>query len=183
MGGGLVRVFETTIGGDSIEDGNLAGEFTATGTEGVGGGVNVSAESGDSRFFMIGGTIGFNTAKIRGGGIHADVSGNVVRLQGNAVVADNRALVEDGGGVFNAGAHFELRDTIFSENTARNGAGLFLDDGTSDSGTANLTRVTIERNEARRTGGGIFNRGFMNLNQSTLTDNLATFFPDIFDQS
>ncbi|MEM7453146.1 MAG: hypothetical protein AAF456_02215 [Planctomycetota bacterium] len=47
---------------------------------------------------------------------------------------------------------------------------------------SNLSGSTVHLNEARRTGGGIFNREFMNLTDSVVENNEATFFPDIFEQ-
>lgn len=183
MDGGQARFWISTIGGDSIEEGNFAGEFRADGTRGVGGGINIAAESGDSRLIMMGGKLGFNTAKISGGGIHAEGAGNVVRMQFDVEVTGNRAFAGDGGGIYNFGSHMEIRDSVFSQNKARNGAGLYLGQGPYNSGSANLTSVTFQQNEARRTGGGIFKRTFMNLRASNFIDNTATFFPDFFDKT
>jgi len=157
--------------------GNLAGQFRADGTRGFGGGVNVAKPDGGSRVFMIGGTVGFNVSKIRGGGGSLNGTGNVVRFQRNVSVTNNVALVQDGGGIFNDGGHLELRDSVFSSNASRSEGALIM-----ESGSSRLSGVQVNANEARRAGGGVFNRGFFKSIDSVIENNSATTFPDLFDE-
>ncbi len=176
--GGQVRLFQSTIGGPDVEDGNRAGQFVADGTRGFGGGVNLANQNGGSRFFMIGGMVANNIAKIQGGGISASYRNNVIRLQNQVAVSMNQALAEDGGGIYNDGAHLEIRIADISENVARNGGGIY-----QESGSLNLLDSTIQSNEARRTGGGLFFEGTFYRVSSIISDNLARFFPNIFERN
>ena len=176
--GGQVRLFQSTIGGPDVEDGNRAGQFVADGTRGFGGGVNLANQNGGSRFFMIGGMVANNIAKIQGGGINANYGNNVVRLQNQVAVSMNQALAKDGGGIYNDGAHLEIRTADISENVARNGGGIF-----QESGSLNLLDSAIQSNEARRTGGGLFFEGTLYRVSSIISDNLARFFPNVFERN
>ena len=62
-----------------------------------------------------------------------------------------------------------MTDTTISTNAAgQTGGGLF------NTGTAQLTRVTLDHNTAPR-GAAIYNEGELELNTSTLSDNTATY--------
>ncbi len=184
VSGGDVILFESTVGGETTAEGNRAGQFTADGTQGLGGGAFVRSNVG-ARFEMFGGTIGSNIARISGGGIATLASdrpegipdSRSVVFQLGVNVTANRALAADGGGIYNGGAHLELRDSVFAENTARNGAGIFAESGSS----INLLGSEIRQNVARRTGGGIFDRGVLRLIESDVSDNQATFHTNIFE--
>ncbi len=172
---GRASLFSSIVGGEGLGAANVAGEFVEGGTLGLGGGIYVSSasESG-SRLFMSGGEVGFNVAKISGGGI-TSLTGSVVRLENNVLVSTNRALVSGGGGIFNDGAQLTLRDSVFEENTARDGGGIL-----HQAGTADFLRSTIRLNEARQFGGGMFSNAFFVLNETPIIDNEARVGPDLF---
>ena len=175
VAGGSARLFSSTIGGDSLAEGNLAGVFGVTGL-GNGGGVFVSGGSG-TRFQMNRGQISSNTAVLSGGGL-LSLAGNVVRFDNGVQVTSNRALSQDGGGAYNHGAHFEIRDAVFEGNTARRGAGIF-----NNVGSATLTNSVLTDNTARLEAGGFYNRSVFGSIGSEITDNFATTFPNVFDET
>lgn len=177
VGGGNVTIFYSTIGGDSLEQGNVAGTYGANGSPGRGGGIYMSgaADSG-TRLRMVNGQISFNTATVAGGGMWNN-KGNVIRLQNGVEVLNNRAMREDGGGAYNHGGHYQLLDAVFESNSSRRGAGIF-----NNIGSATLIQSTLTNNTARTIAGGFFNRQTFNFFNSTVQDNLAPSFPDFFDE-
>jgi predicted outer membrane repeat protein len=173
--GGNVSLFRTNVGGDSPDSGNLAGQFSADGTHGIGGGVHIGNSEDGSRFFMSSGVLGNNIAKIAGGGLASVSPNSVARFQNGVRVISNRALVEDGGGVFVDSSHLEVRDSLFEQNSARDGGGIFL-----DKGSGNVLGASVQSNTARLTGGGIFAKGFLRLSDSsTVENNVAPSFPNV----
>lgn len=176
VAGGSARLYSTSIGGSGQDNGNLAGVYGGSATEGKGGGVFVSGGIG-TRFQMNGGKISTNSATVSGGGI-LSLAGAVVRLDNGVEVTRNRALREDGGGAYNHGAHFEIRDAVFEGNLARRGAGIF-----NNVGSATLTGSVVSENRARLEGGGFYNRwSFLSID-SDISENVASQFPDIFDET
>ena len=168
---GRAIVSNTTIGGDSIAEGN-----SASGATGRGGGIFVQNVDGESRVDIFRGQINFNTAMLSGGGIFSNVTGTTVRMTNSAEVRGNQALTLNGGGLFNNGAHLQIDNIRLTENLAFNGGGLFL-----NSGSANILNSLVDSNEAEQTGGGIYNLDFLNILDSIVEGNLASFFPNIFD--
>ena len=145
------------------------------------------------------------TVEIRGGlfenNIASDSGGAVAAGRGiNDIVVfpsqngatqfiGNRALAGDGGAISNP-LSTRIRDAVFSENTARNGGGIFVGDpnvtidGIPLSGQLILFGAQITENDARVNGGGVFlasNATFIN-NSSTINLNTATNGADIFEE-
>ena len=120
-----------------------------------------------------------NTAVRYGGGI--DNRGGAVAIQGG-VLNDNRVTYAEGTGgavnnwySYNAATGQQLQgtltmtDTTASTNDAgQRGGGIF------NTGTAQLTRVTLDHNTAPR-GAAIFNEGQLELDTSTLSNNAAIY--------
>lgn len=190
IAGGTTLLFSTTIGGDSLAEGNFAGVFgddpvQGPGTfdivriseRGRGGGVFMSGtvDSG-TRFQMRQGKVSNNVARITGGGLFNSV-GNVIRFDNGVEVTDNRALLDAGGGVYNDGGHYEIRDAFFSGNAARQGAGIF-----NNLGSVNLIRTEVIDNTARLEAGGFYNRAIYQIAGSRIADNFAAEFPNFFNE-
>jgi hypothetical protein len=148
-----------------------------------------------------------NTAK-RGGGIYTVGNGAStlahVFLQGNAATQSGGGLANEsvpggtlltdttvayntapnGGGIWNNGVLTMTNSTLLSNTAANLGGGLKNENDAS----AVLLGVTIDNNRAQNgAGGGIHSRGFMGLDQVTLSNNvggtdggaLALYFPAV----
>ena len=110
----------------------------------------------------------------RGGGIYNE-SGGSLNLNGTTV-AYNTA-VNNGGGIYNAGALTLINSTLSTNESYRpaasvndaHGGGLY----NANSATSTISFSTVALNSAR-VGGGILNRGVVTLGSSIVADNLAT---------
>ncbi|MFK7770291.1 MAG: hypothetical protein AB8B55_23980 [Mariniblastus sp.] len=186
VAGGTAMLFSTTIGGDSLAEGNFAGVFEedqgnsfyweATAGRGAGVFMSGSVDSG-TRFQMSKGKVSNNIARMSGGGFY-NLPGNVIRFDNGVQVTNNRALIEGGGGAYNSGGHYEIRDAVFANNTARQGAGIF-----NYLGSVNLTNTNLSNNTARRIAGGFYNRSSYRFISSSIADNFAAEFPNFFDET
>ena len=188
-GGGLsirnsnATLFQTNVG--SLEgDGNRAGNLTGfdgsrqpvESFNGVGGGISVA----NSNLTIIGGVIANNVATNHGGGLESSISNVTTRAafgEQRTVFQDNRALVGDGGAVYSSNDDLRLRDSIFENNTSRNGGGFFL---RVDS-QLDLAGSVVRFNEARRAGGGLFIDEGVAINLDGVESNTAPSGPDVFE--
>ena len=141
---------------------------------------------------ILGGLFENNIATDSGGAVAAGRGFNEIVVSpsrnGATQFIGNRALAGDGGAISNP-LSTRIRDAVFSENTARNGGGIFVDDpnvtvgGLPLSGQLRLSGAQITENEARVNGGGVFlasNATFIN-NSSNISSNTATNGADIFE--
>lgn len=182
--GGSATVFRSNIGLANSGMGNSAGPLPASPEllGGLGGGIFFS--SSNQTLTVIGGTIGANLASRSGGGMWLAPSTKLVlrsaaptagSITHEASVRGNTALANDGGGIYSDGAELEIRDALFAGNTSRNGAGLYLNNG-----SVRLTNSNVGGNAARRVGGGIVQRNVVaSLFGSTVSGNTAPLNPDI----
>ena len=127
---------------------------------------------------------------VMGGGIYNDGSGsggNATLNVLNSTLSDNRAGSGGGAGIYNNGSgggnatlsvlNSTLRDNIanaFPSATAH-GAGIY-NDGSSGRTTLTVLNSTISNNSVigqRGSGGGIYNRGTLNVRNSTFSGNFA----------
>ena len=183
--GGEATLFETNVG--SLDgDGNRAGispnqqpEFGAQfSTRGEGGGIYAF----NSDLTVFGGVIANNVANTVGAGVYSRETDVIFRAafgENDTMVIGNRALQEDGGGLFAFGGNLNLVDAVFEENTSRNGAGIFA----TEDAELRLAGSVVQSNEARRSGGGLFiDEGVeFNLDDVTIEANSAVFGPDVFE--
>ena len=173
--GGIVLLRDTAIGGADAEFGNFAGVAQGADPNGAGGGIFVSDDV--IRLRVDGGVIANNAASLTGGGINA--SAGIVSLVNGVEVTNNRALRADGGGVYTDGVtSFAAVDAIFEGNTARDGAGLF-----NNEGRLFLSGSFVNNNDARRVAGGVYNRDFVGLTNTDISGNSALRDADFFEEA
>jgi hypothetical protein len=150
-GGEKGRVFE--VYGSNVQV-TLAG-MTITGGDGY--------EPNDTRFWQCasdgGAILNFATLKLQGG----IVSGNTAYQGGTS---------SDGGGIFNGGT-LTLSGSTVSNNGAWDGGGIYNAVTGIYNGAGNLTisSSTLTGNRAYDEGGGIYNKGTMAVNYSSVTGN------------
>jgi len=167
-GGAYLGVNNSTVGGVSTGQGNVAGNFLAS-TTGLGGGVYVSGSG--SAAVINGSDVDNNTATTSGGGIHVALSG-FSRVENNTSVSNNRATLagSQGGGVYTLG-RFVAIDAAFGDNAAQlSGGGLYV----GSTGTAKVNTSTFMSNNGGTQGGGIFNDNFFEIDDSTVTLNIVS---------
>ncbi len=108
-----------------------------------------------------------------GGGVYA--TGGDVKISSKATLTTNTAGTA-GGGIYAANGNVTITDATFTENTAKNGGGIYtLGDGTN--GDVIITNASFDTNKATSgSGGGAFvNTGdFEILTEATFTGNTAT---------
>jgi hypothetical protein len=107
----------------------------------------------------------------RGGGIF---NAGTISFAENSLITENKA--KRGGGIYNdAGVINELGINISKNTATMAGGGIYNISttpapGPATNGTINTAVLSLTENSAP-TGGGIFNRGVINLNQSVITGN------------
>ncbi len=105
------------------------------------------------------------SASVRGGGVRTHRGGNLIE---NSMVLSNSAGVE-GGGLFHQGS-FDSRivGSTFSGNSAADGGGVYV----KQTEGFDVINSTIINNQAN-TGAGISSTSTLNINHSTIVDNLG----------
>jgi filamentous hemagglutinin family protein len=107
---------------------------------------------------------GSNTSRV------INIAAGTVNIDG-LTVADGRFSGGNGAGIsVAAGATLNLSNSVIANNqivTVNDGAGL------ANTGTTNLTNVTVRNNTANDDGGGIVNFGTLTIINSTLSNNTA----------
>ena len=149
--GGGVRVLN---GSFTMSGGEINGNTSAN----SGGGVSIESSS----FTMNGGIISGNTAAVSGGGVI--VQNGSISINGG-IISGNRALDAQGGGVFvintSGTAQFIMRNGEISNNTARNGGGVY----SYFSGIPlHILAGTISNNKATQNGGGVYAANYSDMN-------------------
>ncbi len=167
---GSIEITDTTLGGPSLGDGNVANIN--------GGGLHVS---GAGTVSILGGVIEGNTAGQEGGGVWNSSTGVMSideSLVSNTVIRNNVAngngIEQGGGGAFNDGGSLAITRASIIGNTATssvagNGGGGVM----SIAGSLRLTQVEVSGNTANF-GAGINNFGIATLVSSTIAENVAT---------
>jgi len=136
-----------------------------------------SANSAPGQVFVTSSTISGNIANGSGGGIDSfDITAGSVYLGiQQSTIANNQAKGGGGGGIFNSdyGTVSLLKSVISGNSASSSGGGI-----ANQSGTVGVLYSTISGNQAlgAQGGGGISNlgRGILNVNNSTLSANVAT---------
>ena len=167
--GGTAGLIDTAIG-DIVNGGNSAGK---NGIANPGDGGGLFMDSG-ANVTIEGGQLTGNSAAFSGGGLYKGPNTQLT-MSGGTFVGLNDALF--GGGLFDGGGIASVTEIEVSENDAVAGAGIFADDD------ADLTLVTpnIHSNLASGQGGGIFNRGLLEITVGgTITGNTASNGGGIF---
>ncbi len=116
---------------------------------------------------VLGSTISGNSG-LSGGGIYADGLLTV----SDTLIEENTALV-DGGGIYSLHEATITRSIVSSNKAALTGGGLCSEYQSSDGNRLHVTETTVDGNSAK-SGGGIYNRGEMIIQGSTISHNIAT---------
>ena len=125
------------------------------------------------RLTMVGGVVANNTG-VMGDEMVGTHSGGGIWSNGTLVlhgtqVRENAAL-QGGGILISSPGTLDMNNAMITGNTADwTGGGLEIGTGT----IVTLTAVDVWRNESTNTGGGIWNGGTLNLNQSAIYENIA----------
>jgi len=156
---------EIPIDNDVILDGEGNMIVDAGGGGGAGGGGSAGGDGGGA------GGAGFAAGEVapKANGPHRVFSipeGVTTELIGFTVTGGS--TLEEGGGILNAGT-FTLRDSAVTGNTADIGGGV----RNLESGTLLVTGSDVSQNTAARFGGGIHNRGQMDVVDSVVSNNEA----------
>ncbi|MEU7608066.1 right-handed parallel beta-helix repeat-containing protein [Micromonospora sp. NPDC049204] len=197
-GGGVYNNGNLTVRNTRISDNNTIGVVTVLPIGGTGGGLSNSSVA-----VLDNVRVHHNTSGFRGGGIRSginatttarniEVSENATGSEGGGIFSDGIFHLEHskisrnsagqrGGGIFNQIGRFVVEDSQISENAAstfstiEHGGGVYV-----GSGIVVLRHTHINRNKAVGTnsrGGGIYNRGTVNLTESTVTENVSALTP------
>ena len=109
------------------------------------------------------------TSRSEGGGIYS-LGANVHML--NTTVSANQVLYITfdglGGGLYASQGTLLVERSLFDQNSAAAGGGLYL-----DAPDATVADSTVRRNTVNYHGGGIHNQGILRVRSSTLNDNVA----------
>lgn len=157
----------TSHGGALCFDGRGTVEncgFTENGAQ-YGGGIHVG---NSGALTVVGAEIVANTASVSGGGI--DVGGDATLTLTDSLVDGNKATSETGGaygGVAVAGTATLTNCAI----TGNVGGGAFVKQGA----TATLTACVVSENTASGDGGGLYVKGFAELNGCEIIGNAAGY--------
>lgn len=155
---GILTLSATTLGGNSAEDGNVAGP-DGTANPGNGGGIHIS---GAAETTLLGGTVSSNLAAREGGGLW-NQAGATMTIRAGVELRSNRATgdaADDGGGaIFNNGGILVIDDSdgavVVADNiadgSAGSGGGLLNVSG----GVVTITGATFSGNRSNRAGGAI----------------------------
>jgi hypothetical protein len=161
------RIFTVTNGSDF----NLSNIGIYNGSETDGGGILVESGAGASLYNVV---LTDNGALSRGGAIFNAGILTVENSLISANIARNSAAMVptgSGGGIFNQGTAFVQWSTMIQYCHAdAAGGGIFNDSG----GTMHIDNSTIKQNDTAGNGGGISNRGQLDMNGGTLLLNWAS---------
>ena len=155
-GGGVILISSAT-GGVITFTGNTISNNTAS----YGGGMYVNIGGSSTVTTFTGNTITDNTSTSSGGGMYAYIYGdngsNSFSMTGNTIQR-NTASQSEGGGLYLSviyGATFAFTGNFVSDNTAKEGGGLYLHAiGLTFPQSCTLTGNTFANNEARGVGNG-----------------------------
>jgi hypothetical protein len=166
-GGGIANdVGQLTLTNVTLADDSATG-FVVPGeaSTGTGGGL---VNTGSATVTLC--TFTADSALVLGGGLSIEAPGSVTVT--NSTFTGNTAGV-GGGAIEDLDGTLTLNNSTLSENAAGGGGGLLVDSLGSSIGSATVTNTTFDFNKADFEGGGIFNRGNLTVNRSTLTLNLS----------
>ena len=116
---------------------------------------------------VLGSTISGNQGS-SGGGIYAD---GILTIS-DTLIEENTALV-DGGGIYSLHEATVTRSLITANQADMTGGGLCSEYQSADGNRLHVTETTIDGNRAM-SGGGIYNRGEMIIQGSTISNNIAS---------
>ncbi|WP_148619074.1 beta strand repeat-containing protein [Mariniblastus fucicola] len=170
---GSISINESTLGGDTLADGNIAGP-AGTAAPGNGGALHVTGSMNTS-VVVLNSSVLNNVAASEGGGLW-NQSGSSMLVK-DSTVSNNIAMGADadtgGGGIFNNGGTTRVRGSVVEGNIANGTSGSgggFL----STDGLLSIIDTTIISNIANRAGGGIeIIDGDLYVGASTLNSNIA----------
>jgi hypothetical protein len=115
---------------------------------------------------VLGSTISGNEA-MSGGGIYADGVMNIT----DTLIESNTASV-DGGGIFNMHEANIVLSKVNNNSAALTGGGICSEDMDMEGNRLVVAETTVDGNNAKQ-GAGIYNRGFLTLEGSTVSNNIA----------
>ena len=160
---------DITVKGGTLED----GAYNAV----EGGGIAIEGAKNAVEIANV--TISGNIALQNGGGIYLNGDAEIA----DTVISNNTAMTEDqnygnGGGIYTtAAAHeYTIRNTEITKNIAKSTAGWLGGGGiyTGNSTILSLDNCTISENDAPNgAGGGINNRGVLEITNTAITNNTS----------
>ncbi len=113
-------------------------------------------------------TILSNSAVFYGGGLYTMLD---LYMTNSTIKSNSTEANGSGGGLFvQTNGNVYLLNNKFYENTAGYGGGIYVD----NNGSATVSNTLIYSNSATILGGGLFNKGTLNLYQSAIFANTAT---------
>ena len=158
-GGGLVVAWGSLqIVKDAIFDDNHA-----TGRDTIFGGGGIW-HTADSRSYLYNVVLRRNSAFSGGGFFNSETTAGGVIVMENVSISDNIARVHGGGGFFSL-VSVRLYLVRFTNNTAKNGAGVVFDSGSS----ATMHSCFFIHNKARLNGGAVLGNGQDTVIRASLT--------------
>jgi len=184
---GAVENGKFTMNGGEIRNNEAVGTMANSATvSGNGGGVCVMTEAS---FVMTGGLISENSATDsnpttaaqdyfrRGNGANVylrNPGGKLIFSMSGGEIRDNRAISNNGAGIFQSNGRVEISGTALIENnnSPKHGGGIYVD----GEGTLNISSGTINGNTARENGGGIYlssTSATLNIKSGFITNNTA----------
>lgn len=156
---------------------------------------NYAGSSGGG-FAQTGGTLDMTTSHFSGnigsygGGLYQSNSGTAT-IDSSSFISniaqDLYSVAAEGGGIHQSGK-MDITDVTFAGNVARAGGGIYFYNEVDSNGNQSLPvstyqNLTLSRNVARETGGGLYIRnGSLNLNASIIAANTAAISPDLYGE-
>src|SRR6266480_1560095 len=173
----LYRIFNVTTTGAVA----LSGLTIANGrTDSVGAGINVNTGTVDvSNCVLTNNTSIANTMGFPGGGAGGAIFNKAGTVSiSNSVISGNHSVAGGGGILNNSGGTVNISQSLISFNRAGESTGtggsFFNGGGIDNRGTLNIVNSTITGNIANVNGAGIANSGTLNMSNSTISSNSAT---------
>jgi hypothetical protein len=134
-------------------------------------------------------TVNGNSGNGPGVGIHAQANGGALEITARNSTISNNTGATNGGGINttnvdssrNSPLTINFTNSTISGNSAAAGGGLYVEQPTVGTVTANLNFVTVANNSASAGGGGLFvsTAGAINLKNSIVADNTAPSGPNL----
>jgi len=152
----------------------LDNNYGNTNSAGEGGGIHLRSNSGGATFSLTNSSIRNNVSGGNAGGVY--VGGVINTTIEDVEITGNKTYnTGDGGGLFleTRGTTNFIRRTTIADNQAQDGGGVaFTRLGTSPRSVLVLEDTTIDGNEGRGQGGGVYLRGQqLTLDRSTISNN------------
>ncbi|MDF2629722.1 MAG: Copper resistance protein CopC, partial [Symbiobacteriaceae bacterium] len=167
---GNTTSFDATIKNLTIRN----GKNTNTAMDDAYGGALDWASSGASTLTIDNAIIENSYATSTGGGMYLAGGANRYVVIRNTIVRGNSTASNGGGVTLDVNAKYDIYNSVFANNTAEYGAGLYSLSGPSDNYVVTISGTTFEGNTATQMGGGLYLTGPVNMVNSTISGNKST---------